>query len=350
MARIREGFGQAVADKLKEKRWSYRQAALVTGIDYNTIYNMKTGITPTRGKVIQWAEGLREPINEWLKLAGYEEVSPSLVEGTVIEWNAREMIDSLHSWDFMNDVVQALIARRITAEQMADRAEIPASIVRAMMQGRIPSFGVIGRFALHIGEDPIEWIRKAHIYAAESLLDRFYDVDGVEKKIRKIIEPHRRELRKRSAKSIIKILQDYPIEWEELLDEPPPRIDPSIDQAPDEYAVVLDRFGGIENLSPSIVAQYHEISLQDPPDGPILRGSLAFLHIGCDRGIHSTVFVYMSDDHTYAMRFLGMIDGELQQMDQRDRVSIDDLRDVFNEVTGLDIPEPVNPGEAKDSA
>lgn len=52
---------------------SYRQAEAETGVNYTALYNMHgLGRVPSRAKVIEWAEGIGEPINKWLELAGYD--------------------------------------------------------------------------------------------------------------------------------------------------------------------------------------------------------------------------------------------------------------------------------------
>jgi len=61
---------------------SYRHAEQITGVNYSTIYNVVSrGRIPTRGQVIELAEGLGEPINKWLELAGYDPVDGALVAG-----------------------------------------------------------------------------------------------------------------------------------------------------------------------------------------------------------------------------------------------------------------------------
>lgn len=52
---------------------SYRHAEQITGVNYSTVYAIVSrGRIPTRGQVIEWAEGLGESINDWLALADYE--------------------------------------------------------------------------------------------------------------------------------------------------------------------------------------------------------------------------------------------------------------------------------------
>ena len=78
MAKTSLKFGAAVQAVLNDHGWSFRGATIATGIDYNTIGNMKSGIVPSRGKVIEWAEKINEPINKWLVLAGYEPIPAEL--------------------------------------------------------------------------------------------------------------------------------------------------------------------------------------------------------------------------------------------------------------------------------
>ena len=79
MPKISEAFGRKVSRVFEEKDWSLRQGTIATGIDYNTLNNMKSGIVPIRDKVIRWAEGIKQEINEWLDAAGYDPIPPELV-------------------------------------------------------------------------------------------------------------------------------------------------------------------------------------------------------------------------------------------------------------------------------
>lgn len=79
MPRISETFGERVRQVFEERNWSLRAGTIATGIDYNTLNNMKSGIVPIRDKVIRFAEGIRGDINEWLEVAGYETIPPELI-------------------------------------------------------------------------------------------------------------------------------------------------------------------------------------------------------------------------------------------------------------------------------
>ena len=77
-----EIFHKAVMEAWKRHGFkSYRQAEVITGINYTALYNMHgLGRILTRSKVIEWAEGIGEPINKWLELADYEPIPAELVE------------------------------------------------------------------------------------------------------------------------------------------------------------------------------------------------------------------------------------------------------------------------------
>lgn len=79
---IQEQFHKAVLEAFERHGFqSYRHAELLTGVNYSTIYAMASRKrVPTRGQVIEWAEGLKEPINEWLELAGYDPIPSALVQ------------------------------------------------------------------------------------------------------------------------------------------------------------------------------------------------------------------------------------------------------------------------------
>ena len=60
---------------------SLRQAERITGINYSTIHAMISRVhIPSRGQVIEWAEGLKEDINHWLRLAGYDPIEIELID------------------------------------------------------------------------------------------------------------------------------------------------------------------------------------------------------------------------------------------------------------------------------
>jgi transcriptional regulator with XRE-family HTH domain len=82
LPRINERFGEAIKKKLEEKGWSFRGACIATGIAYGTIGNMQNGMVPTADNIIKWAKGLKEPINPWMELAGYEPIPEELVKET----------------------------------------------------------------------------------------------------------------------------------------------------------------------------------------------------------------------------------------------------------------------------
>jgi len=93
---IKQTFGEAVSRILKEKQWSYRRAKIATGIDHYTIGEMAAGAVPKRGVVIEWAQALKEPINPWLALAGYDPIPPELVEGEKHPGFTDYIVDGVH--------------------------------------------------------------------------------------------------------------------------------------------------------------------------------------------------------------------------------------------------------------
>ena len=78
---VQEQFHKAALDAYQRHGFkSYRDAEQKTGVNYSTIYMIVSrGRIPTRGQVIEWAEGIKEPINHWLELAGYDPISSTLV-------------------------------------------------------------------------------------------------------------------------------------------------------------------------------------------------------------------------------------------------------------------------------
>lgn len=81
MRKQSEEFGEAVRKLLGERGLSLRQAKYKTGIDHATIMDMSHGFVPRQDLVMQWAQGLGESVNKWLRLAGYQPIDPrSLME------------------------------------------------------------------------------------------------------------------------------------------------------------------------------------------------------------------------------------------------------------------------------
>ena len=79
MVRITSEFGRAVKRELEDRGWSYLRACVGTGIPGATIGRMAQGIVPGADHVIAWAKGLRQDINKWLTLAGYDPIPEELV-------------------------------------------------------------------------------------------------------------------------------------------------------------------------------------------------------------------------------------------------------------------------------
>jgi transcriptional regulator with XRE-family HTH domain len=64
------------------RRWSVRQAARATGIDHTTVIKLAEGSTVKAETLMRWARGIGEPVSEWLKIAGREDVL-ALLDGSV---------------------------------------------------------------------------------------------------------------------------------------------------------------------------------------------------------------------------------------------------------------------------
>lgn len=76
LGRINTQFGEAVKKALEERGWSHQRAHVNVGVPGATIGRMALGIVPGEDHIIKWAMGLKEPINDWLELAGYEPIPP----------------------------------------------------------------------------------------------------------------------------------------------------------------------------------------------------------------------------------------------------------------------------------
>jgi hypothetical protein len=86
MVRIVSNFGLEVRAILEQKGWSFRRATINTGIPHTTIGMMADGLVPGKDHIINWAVALKEPINKWLTLAGYDPIPENLVRESAPEY------------------------------------------------------------------------------------------------------------------------------------------------------------------------------------------------------------------------------------------------------------------------
>lgn len=100
---------------MKERGWSYRRARIATGIDHGTIGDMATGVVPRKGVVVDWAQTLKENVNWWLELAGYDPIPENLVCDFASD-RVRE-----HVLEYMSDIEFAEFVRDRMAEQGGPR-------------------------------------------------------------------------------------------------------------------------------------------------------------------------------------------------------------------------------------
>jgi len=59
---------------------SYAAMGIKLGLDGSTVWNIERGKHVKMETVVQIASKLREPVNDWLRLAGYEPIEPTLDE------------------------------------------------------------------------------------------------------------------------------------------------------------------------------------------------------------------------------------------------------------------------------
>lgn len=122
-------FHEAALDAYRRHGFtSYRDAEHKTGVNYSTVYTIVSrGRIPTRGQVIEWAEGLNEDINHWLDLAGHDPIQPDLITGyeqsadvvESVEIALRRTAPDLPKEDFerVMDVVREISQRDKKAEK-----------------------------------------------------------------------------------------------------------------------------------------------------------------------------------------------------------------------------------------
>lgn len=73
MSRSDAAFGKAVRDACERNGFkSTRQFQQRTGFNYAVLSKMRNGIVPSVATVVRWAVAVGEPVNKWLRLAGYD--------------------------------------------------------------------------------------------------------------------------------------------------------------------------------------------------------------------------------------------------------------------------------------
>ena len=81
LPKVDEEFGKAVDDAMKARGLSNRGVMIKSRgkIDYGTVQNMRSGLVPKKGVVIDFAITIGEDINHWLTLAGYDPIPTELI-------------------------------------------------------------------------------------------------------------------------------------------------------------------------------------------------------------------------------------------------------------------------------
>ncbi|MDO8732117.1 MAG: hypothetical protein Q7L55_06040, partial [Actinomycetota bacterium] len=72
--------GSAVRLVLEKHGLGYRAQERRTRLDHVTVSRMASGYVPSMPTVIQFAQGFGLDVNEWLELAGYPRIEPSLTD------------------------------------------------------------------------------------------------------------------------------------------------------------------------------------------------------------------------------------------------------------------------------
>lgn len=67
-----DSLGDEIERVMRQRGISYRAAQIRTGISPSALLRWKRGSRPRMAQIIQWAEGIGEPVEKWLKLAGYD--------------------------------------------------------------------------------------------------------------------------------------------------------------------------------------------------------------------------------------------------------------------------------------
>lgn len=88
--RVSPRLGTEMQNRLQDRKWSYRRAAICTGLRHSTIGDMASGLVPGKDHIIDWAVAIDEPINYWLELAGYE---PIPARAVVTEESIEEIVE-----------------------------------------------------------------------------------------------------------------------------------------------------------------------------------------------------------------------------------------------------------------
>jgi transcriptional regulator with XRE-family HTH domain len=105
-------FGAMLKAKLDERRWPARELAR-RGLNQQTVRNMLAGRRPQVENVIKLAKALDEPVNPWLKAAGYPEQSSQVEEEELLSRiaNGAALLDPVERRVLARMVEGILVAR-----------------------------------------------------------------------------------------------------------------------------------------------------------------------------------------------------------------------------------------------
>ncbi|MCX6359756.1 MAG: hypothetical protein NT029_08125 [Armatimonadetes bacterium] len=113
MARYSEDISAQTKRVLEDHGWTLRMAERATRTSYQTIHDMSQGRCPHPGTVTSWALAIGEPVDQWLRWAGYSDLVEGVMHASPASsppsWTPRteapdrftdedEMIDAVIGW------------------------------------------------------------------------------------------------------------------------------------------------------------------------------------------------------------------------------------------------------------
>jgi transcriptional regulator with XRE-family HTH domain len=125
-------FSARLQERLAELHWSARELAR-RGLNQQTVLNMLNGRRPRVENVLKLAKAFDDPVNPWLKLAGYPEQAEEVEENELLGRIRRgvEMLDASERRVLARMVEGILVTRGYIAGPQA-KGDLPHPAVGAV--------------------------------------------------------------------------------------------------------------------------------------------------------------------------------------------------------------------------
>lgn len=116
-------FGEAVKQLMQARGLTNRGVTIKTSIDHGTVNNMRQGMVPKKGVILDFALGLGENVNEWLVLCGYDPIPEELVSDVTKADRVREAVTEYLVNTSPGDII-AILTKNPDKLSQSDRERI----------------------------------------------------------------------------------------------------------------------------------------------------------------------------------------------------------------------------------